>query len=365
MKTLNILGVSAGQGALLFPFVNSKGFKVLANVEPRAVFHTPKDEQWKLNFKDVPFHRNFTELYKLDMSVDIIMSSPDCGASSIMRLSKVKQLGNPENNTSLALTLQAIQKYQPKLFLIENLPRLVTLLPEEYLQRTLPNYRLVYHQRSVSDYGNSQISRKRLVIIGIKEGCKSYYNLFNVVFKVNTPKLTRNILEVAQYKGNKDNYMIPKNKTLAMYDYRKLPNTNTLTVRQIHRLWNKDFKTEKKWPIKTAKMKTLPGVYRLENDKPPLTLRPADRQFRPDGWPLGIQDFKNIMGFPKEFKIYIEQGDRYLYYLNKARYTLAKGSVFEIGLWFKACLEGHIGTLNKVKNKPKEVKGIPKKGTLF
>lgn len=29
---------------------------------------------------------------------------------------------------------------------------------------------------------------------------------------------------------------------------------------------------------------------------------------------------------------------RYDYWLNKARYTLAKGSVYEIGLWFKRCL---------------------------
>lgn len=72
-----------------------------------------------------------------------------------------------------------------------------------------------------------------------------------------------------------------------------------LTVRQVRQLWTHDFKDEKKWPIKTAKMSTLPGVYRLEDDKPPLTLRPSDRQFRPDGYPLGIKDFKAIMGFPE------------------------------------------------------------------
>jgi len=84
-------------------------------------------------------------------------------------------------------------------------------------------------------------------------------------------------------------------------------------------------------------MSTLPGVYRLEEDKYPLTVRPADRQFRPDGYPLGIQDIKNIMGFPKRFKIFMDY-DHYEYWVNKARYTLAKGSVYEIGLWFKKCL---------------------------
>lgn len=94
-------------------------------------------------------------------------------------------------------------------------------------------------------------------------------------------------------------------------------------------------------------MSTLPGVYRLEYDKPPLTLRPADRQFRPDGYPLGVEDFKAIMGFPKKFRIYLHENQGtsekdfkdHHYWLNKARYTIAKGSVYEVGLWFKDCLK--------------------------
>lgn len=341
MKKLKILGVSAGQGALLFPFVNDKRFKVLANIESRGVFHTPKEEQWKLNFGKIPFLRDIQFIFnseKIRSGVDIIVSSPDCGASSVMRLSKVKQLGDPKENKSLNMVLEVIQFLKPKVFLIENLPKLVTLLPPEFFESVLGEYKLVYHHCSVSDYGNSQVSRKRLVIIGIRKDAKKYKKLFDEVFQVNSIKITRQLLEPAYFNGNNDNYMPPLNKTLAMYDYRKLPDKKTLTVKKVHKLWIKDFKDEKKWPIKTAKMSTLPGVYRLEPDKNPLTLRPADRQFRPDGWPLGIQDFKNIMGFPKKYGIYMNQ-DRYLYWLNKARYTLAKGACYEIGIWFKKCLE--------------------------
>ena len=83
MKHLKVLGVSAGQGALLFPFKEN----LVANIEPRAVFHTKNEEQWKLNFGDTPFLRN--ELPD-NIKADVIISSPDCGASSIMRLYKVK-----------------------------------------------------------------------------------------------------------------------------------------------------------------------------------------------------------------------------------------------------------------------------------
>lgn len=328
---MNVLGISAGQGGLLFPFRK----RLLGNIEPRGVFHTPGEEQWKANFKDVPFYKGYC-LQEFDEKVDIIISSPDCGASSIMRLSKVKELGKPKDNRSLNLVIEGINYYKPKIFLIENLPRLLSLLPNKYLQEAFKDYKLIFHERSVSDYGNSQVSRKRLIIIGVhKKTGKKYLNAFNEVFQVKTPKLTRDLLFVSPYGSN---YNIPIEKTLAMYDYRKLPEKKNLTVEKIQVLWNSAFKNEKKWPIKTAKMSTLPGVYRLELDKPPLTLRPADRQFRPDGYPLGINDFKAIMGFPKEFRIYIDEGN-YLYWLNKARYTIAKGSVYEISIWFKRCLK--------------------------
>lgn len=328
---MNVLGISAGQGALLFPFRNN----LLGNIEPRGVFHTPGEEQWKLNFGDIPFYKGYC-LQEFNEKVDIIISSPDCGASSIMRLSKVKELGKPKDNRSLNLVIEGIQYYKPKIFLIENLPRLLSLLPNEYLQEAFKDYKLIFHERSVSDYGNSQVSRKRLIVIGVhKKTGKKYLNAFNEVFQVKTPKLTRDLLFASPYGSN---YNIPIEKTLAMYDYRKLPEKKNLTVEKIQVLWNSAFKNEKKWPIKTAKMSTLPGVYRLELDKAPLTLRPADRQFRPDGYPLGILDFKAIMGFPKAYKIFMDEGN-YLYWLNKARYTIAKGSVFEIAIWFKRCLK--------------------------
>lgn len=328
---MNVLGISAGQGGLLFPFRKH----LLGNIEPRGVFHTPGEEQWKANFKDVPFYKGYC-LQEFDEKVDIIISSPDCGASSIMRLSKVKELGKPKDNRSLNLVIEGINYYKPKIFLIENLPRLLSLLPNKYLQEAFKDYKLIFHERSVSDYGNSQVSRKRLIIIGVhKKTGKKYLNAFDEVFQVKTPKLTRDLLFVSPYGSN---YNIPIEKTLAMYDYRKLPEKKNLTVEKIQVLWNSAFKNEKKWPIKTAKMSTLPGVYRLELDKAPLTLRPADRQFRPDGYPLGILDFKAIMGFPKQFNIYIDQ-ENYLYWLNKARYTIAKGSVYEISVWFKCCLK--------------------------
>lgn len=337
-KRLKVLGVCAGQGALLMPFKKY----LIGNVEPRSVFHTKYEEQWVLNFGDIPFYKS----YELpECKPDIIISSPDCGASSIMRLSKKKSLGKPQENKSIELVIRSIQQLKPKYFLIENLPRLLSFIPINYLTELFKEYRLVVHQVSVSEFGNSQISRTRLIIVGISRklrDSKDKKRIFKNLFKVKNPECTDKLLHDIYTVDSIKNYSIPMNKVLAMYDYRLLPEKKNLTVKEIHRLWNSDFKREKKWPIKTKKMNTLPGVYRLEGNKPPLTLRPADRQFRPDGWPLGIEDFKSIMGFPNKFKIYMPEdpsNEEYVYWLNKARYTIAKGSVYEVGLWFKKCLK--------------------------
>jgi len=336
MKKTRVLGVCAGGGCLLLPFLHDPHYRILGNIEPRPVFHTKKEENWVLNFGKIPFKKEFFDLNKRP---NIIVGSPDCGSSSTMRLSKVKELGNPEKNKSINLMIEAILTYKPEVFLLENVPKLINLMSREFWISTFKKYDLVFHVHSMVDFGNSQASRKRLLIIGVKKGNSKFkIESFKSIFQVNTPKVTRNLLEAPYFEGNNTNYMPPKNKILAMYDYRKLPEKKNLTVKMVHYLWNHDFLCEKKWPIKTMKMLTLPGVYRLENDLPPLTVRPADRQFRPDGWPLGIDDFRNIMGFPKDFKIYYDEKEP-IYWLNKARNVFAKGAVHETGIWFKRCIE--------------------------
>ena len=141
MKELKVLGVCAGQGALLFSFRKH----LIGNIEIRGVFHTPGEEQWKANFGDIPFHKGFC-LQEFDKKVDIILSSPDCGHSSVMRLSKVKELGNPKDNRSLNLVIAAILEYKPKIFLIENLPRLLSLLTCEFFEETFKDYKLIFHE---------------------------------------------------------------------------------------------------------------------------------------------------------------------------------------------------------------------------
>lgn len=331
---VKVLGICAAQGAMLFPFKRH----LLANIEPRGVFHTPKEEQWKLNFGEIPFLKSL-EQYKGDQP-DIIIGSPSCGHSSVFSYSRKKTLGKPREDKTLTLYIEAINKFEPKIFLLENLPKLIDLIPLREWEQKLSKYHLVIHCHSVFDFGNSQKSRKRLIMMGIRTDSEFKTTDFTEIFKVSKPFLVKDIPNMIDKKLN---FTENDDKKLAMYHYND-PKKTTLTVKQVRELWNGEFKDEFKWPMKTQKMKTLPGVYRNRKNTYPLTVRPSSRQFNPEGNPMGLEEYKIIMGFPKKFKIYFNSEDK-TYWLNKGRNTITKGSVYEVGKWFKLSLRKSISRI--------------------
>lgn len=346
MKKISVLGVCAAQGALLFPFKDLEKFEIVGNLELRGVFHTPKEEQWKSNFGDIPFfkdlepfHRKFQGEYP-----KIIVGSPSCGHSSVFSYSRKKTLGKPKEDKTLNCFIDQIKEFQPRIWAMENLPKLLEMIPLDEWQKVFPNYHFIAHCYSVLDFGNSQASRKRLILIGIKKGLsnkwKNIAKEFTKVYQVNEP---RKFGELYKSIRKKLNYREHPDKVLAMYDSRKLPEKKNLTVEQVRILWRTDFKNEYKWPMPGTKMNTLPGVYRNRKNAYPMTARPSSRQFNHKGKIMGLEEYRVIMGFPESFKVYMPNTKRgsktYNYWLNKGRNTLTKGSTYEMGKWFSQCCE--------------------------
>lgn len=329
-KKLKVLGVCGAQGALLYPLRRH----LIGNIEPRAVFHTPKEEQWKLNFDQVPFERSLESLG--EVQPDVIVGSPSCGHSSVFSYSRKKSLGKPREDPCLSLFLSSIKRLEPKIFILENLPKLMDLIPEPEWKENLPNYRLIVHCHSVVDFGNSQVSRKRLILVGIREDISQKVDKkFSRVFSVRSSKPFK-VREIPDKIREELNFRDADDRKMSMYKYWDTSKT-TLTVKEIRELWTGKFKKEYKWPMKTQKMKTLPGVYRNRLDAYPLTIRPSSRQFNPEGNPMGLEEFRVIMGFPKSYKVFFDSHNP-TYWLNKGRNSLSKGSVYECGIWAKRCL---------------------------
>ncbi len=156
LKNYTVLGICAGNGAVLYPFKSH----LLGNIEPRGVFRSPQHEQWIKNFDKIPALFDYPKglnLVTFDKKATIVMGHPDCGHSSVLAYSRGKKLSDPKDNKSLTLFIRAIQVYKPKVFLMENLPALLKTYGESDLMEAFEGYELKFIQGSVSKWGNSQV----------------------------------------------------------------------------------------------------------------------------------------------------------------------------------------------------------------
>lgn len=332
-KSIGVVGINTGLGVSLYPFRGD----ILFNLEERGVFHTPKDEQWHSNFPGIPLMKkkpeSVSEWEKQPNNVDVIISTPDCGSGSMLRFSRAKVGGDHKKNSSLKTFFQSVEYHKPKFFLFENLQALFKSFPRAEFEEILNDYKLVVHNVPVSKFGNSQVHRKRLVIVGIRKdldykGIKKYFKL---------PKE-----EKISLKSSNELYSDLVQEDVSTGHVRELASDvisifarKRLSIKQIKLEWQTRLSEKSRWITDAGeKFSSAPGVYRNLKHKHPATARKANRQFDHNGDMLTPRQLARIMGVPDSFKIYMEL-DRRNYWINKARTTITKGMVYEIGLWFK------------------------------
>lgn len=325
-----VLGINSGLGVSLFPFKKN----LIGNVEMRGIFHTPGNEQWKANFGLIPLRRDTT--FFLLEKPDVIISSPDCGSGSVFRFSRSKELGDHKNNKSLAMFFENINYYKPKFFLFENLNGLFKSFPETDFAELLKDYRLIKHLESVSKWGNSQKSRKRLVIVGVRRDQPKVMDKIFRKLPEQVPLLR--CWELYGDLGLADRSIghlrEPIDTSISIHAKKKM------TLEEIRQHWKTRLKGKKRWVTEPGfNFTTAPGVYRNLNHDYPATARKANRQFAQDGLTLTPRQLARIQGIPDSFKIYIGPDDNKIgYWINKGRTVCTKTPPYEIGLWFKKCL---------------------------
>lgn len=320
-----VLGVNGGNGVILHPFRN----QLVLNIEPRKIFKTPDDIQWKMNFS-APLQTYWDEDDSLiNDRVDAIVGAPDCGHSSVLSFSRAKQLGNPSENASLNAYVQAVDQYEPKFFMMENLPKLLETWGKD-IHKVFPKYRLEIFKKSVSAWGNSQVSRVRLIVVGIHRSQSS-----SIDDKFKLPKKQPLIKCKDLIKGLKEedtdlcNVREPMDTSICLY----YNGRRNITAEEARKLWLTRFRNEKRWPVNMPRMKNQPGVYRNFADDYPLTVRKQNRQFNHRGLMLTPREIARIQGVPDDFHLWYSE-DRPGYSINKARATCAKTPPYEIGQWF-------------------------------
>ena len=327
---MRVLGVDAGNGVILHPLKKY----LIGNIEPRAIFHSKGNKQWNENFKGIPFKRDYNEdlIHWAKRGVDVIMGNPDCGHSSRFSYSRIKKLSDPRDNPSINLYLESIRVIKPKIFLMENLPKLMDIYDKRFWYETFPDYEFIFHNLSVSNFGNSQKDRIRLIIIGLNKpklgellsGVQYYFlNVYAVNQERTTGELLAGLIEEDLELGHVREGL----KTIIT-----LSAGFKESLKNIQKFWLENPKL-KRYKVTDRKFTTAPGVYRNLDNEHPATARKANRQFNPNGLQMTPRELARIQGVPDDFKIYFEKGKE-PYWINKGRATVTKTPPYEVGLWF-------------------------------
>lgn len=323
MKKLKVLGVTAGNGVCLFPFKNAEEFEIIGNVEPRGVFYDKHQEQWEANFPNITQYR--IPPVKVGR-VDIIIGHPDCGDSSILRMSRAKKKGDVKANTSINLFLNMITAHQPQYWLMENLPGFLDSHSMGELQSLYPDYTILPSVKSVAAWGNSQVTRKRLVIVGVKNPS---IQKFFILKEPPTGQLKYSkAFELGEHERPEICHVREPITKLTNLYYKHL---RQITYSKAQKVWLNEH-LGPRWPV-GGKMKNQPGVSRNMLDGYPFTVRKQNRQFGTSGLVLSPREMANIQGVPRSFELVFHEGQR-IYWINKARLTVTKSMPYEVGRWF-------------------------------
>lgn len=328
-QQLRVLGVSAGNGVMLFPFRD----QVIGNVELRSDYTIRGNAtQWFLNFPNTFFTK---DLPTMD-SPDIIIGHPKCGNSSKLALSRGKKLKSHVGEPSLALYFKSIELYEPKAFLMENLPALLDSYSLEDLQFMFPNYALFAFTGSMFNFGNSQKNRVRLVLVGVRRDQGALMNAFFMekiggITPVREPQLTKDLLmDISTLQSG--HFRPSLDERIALYGGCQR------TYREIKQIWEQQPHIGRlKTPSET--FKTAPGVYRDLPTRYPNTIRKSNRCFSPLGLTYTPRQRARIQGIPDSFKI-LSEGSETKTLFNKGCITTGSTPCYEIGEWFKARIKG-------------------------
>ncbi len=318
-----ILGISAGNGVMTYALKEN----VIGNVECRSDYYIGGlPYQWELNYPGVPMMKVLPNIEK----VDVVIGHPKCGVSSKFALSRGKKYGTHVGEESLDLFIEGIKKYNPLFFFMENLEKFLDSFPGEELENLFPNHFLIKHRGSVSRFGNSQVTRKRLLIVGINTRIATptvirHFKKLGKDFLNPELRGTRELL-----KGLPENGHITEDldSVITMYAGYKI------SLREAREVWlmNPEMRH---WPAGGA-MKTAPGVYINRENDPPLTVRKTNRQFNPNGIQMSPRELARIQGIPDSFWLY-QDGNKTLS-INKGRVTVANTPPFEISKWVRSRL---------------------------
>lgn len=186
MEKISVIDLFCGCGGLSRGFENA-GFNVILGVDNESAALTTFEKNHKgaktLNGDlSIPNTFNIIERLVRGEKIDVIVGGPPCQGFS---LSGPRNFDDERNRLYLAM-IEAVHRFSPRAFVIENVPGMETLyngeIKEEIIRRfEAMGYNVNSNILCAADYGIPQM-RKRLIFVGLKDS--------RVKFEFPTPTTT-------------------------------------------------------------------------------------------------------------------------------------------------------------------------------
>jgi len=172
---LTAFGFTSGVGSMLIG-ARDNGFRVAGNIEWRDSMYS-----YAANKEPSTFIRNFPGAFLargpkdvpkdlIPTTIDFATGHPECGCFSLLSKPLVNRSVNyaarATDVSDIPLFLKYIKEYQPRFFLMDDLPKSFAALPMSEYVKLLPNYDLFPEWVDNWAYGNVQKYRKRMFIVG-------------------------------------------------------------------------------------------------------------------------------------------------------------------------------------------------------
>ncbi len=172
MRSYNAIDLFAGCGGLSRGFIDA-GFRILVGVDnDQAALNT-----FALNHEgaialnaDLSKQETFDKIKRLagDEEIDVVIAGPPCQGFSV---TGPRNFDDPRNKLYLAV-LEIVRQYQPKGFIIENVPGMAMMYEGQVKEEVLRRFRNMGYNvdcriLTAADYGVPQM-RKRLIYMGIR-----------------------------------------------------------------------------------------------------------------------------------------------------------------------------------------------------
>lgn len=170
---MNAIDLFAGCGGLSKGFMDA-GFNIIVGVDnDQAALNTfALNHNGAVAMKaDLSKQETFDEIKKIagEREIDVVIAGPPCQGFS---LTGPRNFDDERNKLYLAV-IEIVKQYQPKAFIIENVPGMATLYEGQIKDEILKRFRKLGYNIDckilcAADYGVPQI-RKRLIFMGVRK----------------------------------------------------------------------------------------------------------------------------------------------------------------------------------------------------